>query len=496
MSGPDVDSAVPAIRIRLANSAAARTDGEFVLYWMSANRRMRWNYSLERAVDWARALRKPLVVFEALRCDYGWASDRFHRFVIQGMGDNARRFTKAPVTYYPFVEQREGQGRGLLRSLAERACVVVGDDFPCFFLPRMAAAAAGQIRVRFELVDSNGLLPMRAAGKVFARAFDFRRFMQRELREHLVNFPKNEPLKRVRLPRLDRLPAAIIEKWPVADVAKLSASAAALSAFPIDHSVEVAAPAGGAIAAEKRLASFLDTQLSDYELKRNHPDHDATSGLSPYLHFGQLSAHEVFMEIAGRENWSPAKLAGKVTGSSHGWWGMGASAEAFLDQLVTWRELGFNMCSKRDDFDRYESLPIWARTTLAEHAADPREFVYSLAEFEQAATHDPLWNAAQRQLMREGRIHNYLRMLWGKKILEWTASPEESLAVMIELNNKYALDGRDPNSYSGIFWILGRYDRAWGPERPIFGKVRYMSSANTIRKLHVEKYLETYGTGP
>jgi deoxyribodipyrimidine photo-lyase len=150
------------------------------------------------------------------------------------------------------------------------------------------------------------------------------------------------------------------------------------------------------------------------------------------------------------------------------------------------------MCWRRDGFDQYASLPEWAKTTLAEHAGDPRPHCFSLEQFEAAETHDELWNAAQRQLVREGRIHNYLRMLWGKKILEWSAGPEEALEIMIELNNKYALDGRDPNSYSGIFWVLGRYDRPWGPERPIFGKVRYMSSQNTARKLRVGEYMEKY----
>jgi deoxyribodipyrimidine photo-lyase len=290
------------------------------------------------------------------------------------------------------------------------------------------------------------------------------------------------------------LPAKISRRWPAAHVAEFAANAASMAEFPIDHGVGIAPMAGGAIAAEQRLETFLDSQLPTYDESRNHPDQDATSGLSPYLHFGHLSAHEEFAEIMRREKWSPARLADKVTGCSHGWWGVDASAESFLDQRVTWRELGFNMCSHRDDFAQYESLPDWARKTLAEHADDPREFVYSLDELERAETHDPLWNAAQRQLVREGKIHNYLRMLWGKKILEWSASPEESLAVMIELNNKYALDGRDPNSYSGIFWTLGRYDRAWGPERPIFGKIRYMSSANTARKLNVKRYLEMHGT--
>jgi deoxyribodipyrimidine photo-lyase len=172
---------------------------------------------------------------------------------------------------------------------------------------------------------------------------------------------------------------------------------------------------------------------------------------------------------------------------------MSPEAEAFLDQLVTWRELGFHTCAHRADFGDYASLPEWATATLAKHERDPREHVYALEEFAAAATHDLLWNAAQRQLLREGVIHNYLRMLWGKKILEWTATPREALAVMIELNNRYAVDGRDPNSYAGIFWVLGRYDRPWGPERPVFGTVRYMSSENTARKHPVREYLRKYG---
>ena len=163
-----------------------------------------------------------------------------------------------------------------------------------------------------------------------------------------------------------------------------------------------------------------------------------------------------------------------------------------MDQLCTWREIGFNMCWREPNFDQFESLPSWALKTIDQHADDERKFVYSLDEFERAATHDEIWNAAQRQLVQEGRIHNYLRMLWGKKILHWSESPRDALAIMIELNNKYALDGRDPNSYSGIFWVLGRYDRAWGPERPIFGKLRYMTSENTAKKHRLTKYLKHF----
>jgi deoxyribodipyrimidine photo-lyase len=172
---------------------------------------------------------------------------------------------------------------------------------------------------------------------------------------------------------------------------------------------------------------------------------------------------------------------------------MSDGTEAFLDQLITWRELGFNMCSNGKDHDRFESLPAWANRELSEHEKDPRPFLYSIDELEAAETHDPLWNAAQRELLQEGRIHNYLRMLWGKKILEWSPSPLEALESMIELNNKYALDGRDPNSYTGIFWVLGRYDRPFGPSRPIFAKVRYMSSRSTARKLELDNYMSRYG---
>ena len=179
-------------------------------------------------------------------------------------------------------------------------------------------------------------------------------------------------------------------------------------------------------------------------------------------------------------------------GSREGFFKGHPSVEAFLDQMITWRETGYHYCHHVRGFDRYESLPEWARRTLDKHASDRREYIYTLEQFEHAQTHDPLWNAAQNQLRREGTLHNYLRMLWGKKILEWSPDPRTALSIMIELNNKYGLDGRDPNSYTGIFWTLGRFDRPWAPERDIFGTVRYMSSENTARKVKVKEYLRRY----
>jgi deoxyribodipyrimidine photo-lyase len=174
---------------------------------------------------------------------------------------------------------------------------------------------------------------------------------------------------------------------------------------------------------------------------------------------------------------------------------MSPAAEKFLDEAVTWREVGYNMAFHHPDSDRYESLPAWVLRTLGEHEADPRPHLYSLEDFEAARTHDDLWNAAQTQLVQEGRIHNYLRMLWGKKVLHWSRTPREALAALVQLNNKYALDGRDPNSYTGIFWCLGRYDRPWAPERPVFGSVRYMSSESARKKLRLDRYLSRYAPG-
>ena len=488
-----VASRVPDLRIAACNRAPLRGEGDYVLYWMIAARRVGWSFGLERAVDWARALGKPLLVLEALRCDYPWASQRLHRFIIRGMLDNARGFAATPAAYYPYIERRHGAGKGLLETLAARAAVVVTDDFPCFFLPGMVAAAGERLAVRLEKIDSNGLLPLRATARVFRRAVDFRRFVHKTLPRHIEELPLENPLAGVTLPVLEGLPGAARRRWPAADVEALAADPAALTALPIDHTVGPVADDGGAAAAAKVLRRFVDRRLARYVEGRLDVAERATSELSPYLHFGHISAHEVFAAVAHRESWDPSRLFPKATAARRGWWGMSEAAESFLDELVTWRELGFNMSWQSDDFTEYESLPAWCRETLAEHAKDPRQHLYTQADFEAAATHDELWNAAQRELVRDGRIHNYLRMLWGKKIIEWSPSPRDALAVMIELNNKYALDGRDPNSYSGIFWCLGRYDRAWGPERPIFGKIRFMSSDSTRRKLDAKAYLAAFG---
>jgi deoxyribodipyrimidine photo-lyase len=482
-------------RIRTLVEGPAEAKGRYVLYWMTAQRRLRHNPALGRAADRARDLGRPLLILEALRVDYPYASDRLHRFVLDGMREHARTCRARGVRYFPYVERGKGTGKGLLRRLAASAATVVTDDHPGFFFPRMLAAAARQVTCTLEAVDGCGLLPIRTTPRAFPTAHAFRRHLHEHLPSHLGDLPRADPLRGLR--RLGRaaIPREVLERWPPAGAA-LADPVRRIAGLPIDHRVAAVDTQGGSAAGRSRLRAFLARGLDRYARDRNQPDAGATSGLSPYLHFGHVGAHETFRAVARRESWTPAALSAGVAGSRGGWWGMSEDAEAFLDQLVTWRELGFNQCVHRPDtYASYASLPDWARATLADHAADPRPHCYDLGAFERAGTHDEIWNAAQRQLRREGVVANYLRMLWGKKILHWTASPEEALEVMVHLNDTYALDGRDPNSATGILWCLGRHDRPWGPERPVFGTVRFMTSASTRRKLRLRDYLERFAPG-
>lgn len=486
--------AIPEQRVRALGDRPYR-DGAYVLYWMTAHRRVHHNFAIQHAAWQAARLGKPLLVFEALRADYPHASDRLHHFVLDGMADNAASLAAAGVRYLPYVERRAGAGRGLLAALAERACVVVSDEYPCGFIPRMQAAAASRIAARLELVDANGIIPLRAPGSAFGSAHALRRFIQREGPVHLLARPLADPLAKLDVSRKPRLPAEVTRRWPPVSAAELAHARAFVSELPIDHAVGRVSLRGGSVAGRALASEFLSRRLHDYAEGRNHPDDDAASGLSPYLHFGHVGAHEVVAAVLEHEDWDPGQLGDyrDTQGGRTGWWGVSAAAEAFLDQLVTWRELGYQHCWYTSDYLEYASLPAWARKTLDAHRRDARPELYSLPDLERAQTADPIWNAAQRELLGDGTMHNYLRMLWGKKLLEWSPTPEQALERMILLNDKYALDGRDPNSYSGIFWVLGRFDRAWGPERPIFGKIRYMSSASTRRKLRLDAYLERWG---
>ncbi len=465
-----------------------------MLYWMIAHRRTSHNFSLQYAIEQANTLKKPLIVLEPLNVDYPWASERFHRFVIQGMADNAAEFSSTTVHYHPYVEPAPRAGRGLLSYLASKACLVVTDDYPCFFLPRLLETTAQKLPVAMHKVDSNGLMPLSAIDRLFPTAFTFRQYIQKTARDHLQQFPDAVPLHHARtLPELEVLPPELARRWPAVSTQKLTSPHGLVSGLPVDHAVTAVQETGGEKAARKRLRRFIAEQLPHYQANRNHPDLDAASRLSSWLHFGHIGTHEILQALFDHEQWSTDQLSQGTAGKRSGWWNMSENSEAFLDQLITWRELGFNRCKIQPNYDTLETLPAWALKTINDHRSDPRPHVYILEQLQDANTHDNLWNAAQRQLVSQGHIHNYMRMLWGKKIYEWSATPEEALHALVHLNNKYATDGRDPNSYSGIFWCLGRFDRAWGPERPIYGKLRYMTSDSAARKLKLKNYLQQYG---
>ncbi|MEN0064269.1 MAG: deoxyribodipyrimidine photolyase [Myxococcota bacterium] len=478
---------IPALRCLPRNDQPIRPERCFVLYWMVTARRTRSHYGLQHALDLARSHRKPLVVLEAIRSDYRWVSERFQRFAVEGMVDNAAAFSAAGVRYHAYVEPTPGASKGLLEALAAQAVAVVTDHYPCGFFPRMVEVAGQKLDVQLEAVDSNGLYPLAHAPKTFSTAASFRRHLQKTLAPFLEQPPVENPLADYDL-GMAEVPDDVQRRWPHAQ--RLLEDPARVSTLGLPSPGPVAVR-GGAKTAQGILDRFIDQRLVNYG-ERNHPDREGASGLSPWLHWGHLGAWELVKRVFDRESWTPDQL-GPVTGSRQGWWGLSEPAEGFLDEIITWRELGHVFCHREPHFDRFETLPAWAQKTLEEHRGDPRPEVYTDEQLAFARTGDEIWNAAQRELVHDGRVQNYLRMLWGKKVLQWSAHPEQAWERLIDLNNRYALDGRDPNSYSGIAWVFGRFDRAWGPERPIFGKVRYMTSDSTRRKLKLKGYLVRYG---
>lgn len=477
------------LRLFPFNQRAPAPGRKFVLYWMQIQRRLEYNFALDYAVAWANELNLPLLIFEGLSSDYPWASARFQQFLLQGMRENQIVCEQQSAPYFAFVDRTPIEGKGLIRALAAQASIVITDAFPGFVIREHNEKIGPGLDAPFIAVDSNGIIPLGASTRAPYSAYEFRRLMQKLFVEEYTNPPKRYPLKQLKQRRYPDL-RLLHRRWPETRLENVND---VLISISLDRSIPALSIEGTRKAAISRLKHFVQRDLEDYVEMRNHPDLNKTSGLSPYLHFGKISAHEVVSAVlkAQPEGWSTERIFYNK-GSREGFFQGHPFVDAFLDQLITWREAGYHYCHHVRDFDRYESLPEWARRTLERHAKDRREHVYTFEEFENAQSHDSLWNAAQNQLRREGVIHNYLRMLWGKKILEWSRSPREALSTMIELNNKYAIDGRDPNSYSGIFWVLGRFDRPWGPEREIFGAVRYMSSENTARKIKVKEYVRRY----
>jgi len=479
-------------RVFKRNDNEPNPDGEYVLYWMQINRRLHYNFALEYAVAWANKLGKPLMIFEGLSCDYPWRTDRSHWFIMQGMEEHQQFADEHKLNYYGFLEEKAGEYPDLFSKLAEKSSLVITDEYPVFIMRERNERIPKTLNVPYITIDSNGIIPLGLSDKAPYSAYIFRKTMQKKFRQCFEEPPEENPLEKLENTARISLPESITQKYPTAKEADRY-NKEWLSTIDVDHSVKPIQMDGTRKAGLERMNTFMEFDLKAYDEDRNDPDKEATSRLSPWLHFGKISEHEIVDNCLRRQprGWSRDELAPQA-GKRDGFFGGETGIEAYLDEVITWREVGFHFAHHVDNYDKFESLPDWAQKTLEEHEADERPHIYSYEQLANAETEDDIWNAAQRQLVREGRIHNYLRMLWGKKVLQWTPDVRTALEYLIKLNNTYAIDGRDPNSYSGIFWILGRFDRAWGPERKIYGKVRYMTSDSTRKKVKIKEYLEKY----
>jgi deoxyribodipyrimidine photo-lyase len=477
--------------------------GICIVYWMIASRRAYYNHSLDHAIELANERNLPLVVVEPLAINHRWANDRIHTFVIQGMLSNKKSFEDSNVTYIPYVETKPKEAKGLLSKWMESADVLVIDDYPSYYSRKVKETAIKMAKCEVHVVDSNGFMATNHTDKKFTTAYSLRRHLHKTITQHMGEFPSAKPLEKAA--KLEKIEYSVVKDifaesntpitpyeflWRVCEPHSIGENA--LSVLSIDHSVHpIKHVKGGTSEASKKWNDFLNNRLETYGENRNQPELNGSSGLSPYLHFGHISAHQILREIFEKFDWDIMQITPPNDGRRSGWWGLPRDVESFLDQIVTWRDLGFIHCAQDENHHSYDSLPEWAKKTLSEHENDERPYLYTFEQLENCETHDDLWNAAQCQLKNDGIIHNYLRMLWGKKILEWTPNARVAMDYMVALNDKWALDGRDPNTYTGIGWVLGKFDRGW-TERPVYGKIRYMTSDSTKRKFRTKKYVETY----
>ena len=419
---------------------------------MQAAQRAHWNHALEHAIDLANGQGLPLVVLFCLMDDYPEANLRHYRFMLEGLAETQEDLEKKGIK----LVIRLGEPQKLVVELGAKAAWVVTDSGHLRLQRSWRKEVAARLDCRMVAVETNCIVPVATASeKENFSAGTLRPRIHRQLPRFL------EPLRQQRV-KHSSLPLRL----KGLDPGRIDSL---LRGLNLDRSVApvIGAP-GGPSVARKKLKSFVANKLDRFHDLRNDPTLEYTSGLSPYLHFGQISPLFVALEALKS--------------------GPGPGLDSFLEELIVRRELSYNFVHYNASYDQYEGLANWARTTLELHADDPRAYVHSLEEFEQARTHDPYWNAAQQELIHTGSMHGYMRMYWGKKILEWTKHPQQGFDVALYLNNKYQLDGRDPNGFAGVAWCFGQHDRAWG-ERPVFGKVRYMNANGLRRKFKIEAYV-------
>lgn len=428
------------------------TRGDFVLYWMQQSQRAYWNDALEYAAARANKLGLPLVVCFGLT-NYPEANARHYAFMLEGLEETATALQKRRIQ---FVLQL-GDPAEVALMLGRRAALIVTDRGYMRVQKVWRKKVATAAKCPVVQVETDVIVPVKiASDKQEFAARTLRPKLQRVFESYLYQ-PQTVSLKKSSLGM--KLQGAKI-------------SPALLSKLKLDQSVPPVTQffRGGSGAAEKLFCRFLREQFADYRRHRNQPQTDDVSHMSKYLHFGQISPAWLAVEARKHQSAGHENVA------------------SFTDELLVRRELAVNFCHFNEHYDRYEALPEWARKTLHEHRGDKRSHLYARAELEAGATHDPYWNAAMREMRVTGYVHNHMRMYWGKKILEWSPTPEEAHTTALAINNKYFLDGRDANSFANIGWLFGLHDRPW-PEREVFGKVRYMNAAGLERKCDIRAYV-------
>lgn len=430
--------------------------GEAVVYWMQRAQRACDNPALDVAIALGNELGKPVVAFFGLNPFVAGGNMRHYRFLAEGLADIADGLTERRVG---FVLRAHPRHR-LLPFLEDvKPAIVVGDENPLRQMEAWRESVATDVRVPFWTVDADVIVPSVLIETQQYAARTIRPRIHRQLATYLVASPE---------------PVAAVHWAPAQRVDGVRADLSILEDLSIDASTgPVDTFHGGTREARLRLKRFVDETLGSYDSARNHPELDGTSQLSPYLHFGHIGPREVALAV--RDSGADAP-----------------SVDALLEQLIVRRELAVNFVRYNDAYDRLGGCEGWARQTLRRHETDPRPYLYGLDQFEAAATHDPLWNAAQQQMVQTGWMHGYVRMYWAKKILEWSPTPAEAMATAILLNDRYELDGRDPNGYTNIAWAIGgKHDRPW-PSRPVYGTVRSMSFASTTKKFDANRYIERW----
>ena len=433
-----------------------------VVYWMQRAVRIADNLALDVAIEAANILDLPVIVYFGVVPNYPGANLRHYYFLQQGLRDVAEDAAELGVGFIV----RRSPDASLEAFLEEvEAALLIGDENPCREPERWRKVLARRLRIPYWTVDADVVVPSRVFNRSFVLLHHFRPRLKAEIPNFLVAPKKTEPLHR-RQPR-KKIASFALSEDITAGFAKLDRSVGPVDTFT-----------GGTHAALKRLRAFITHDLASYDEMRNHPESDGTSALSPYLHFGNISPLTIALAVLRAER------AGKI---------LSKTSERFLVQLIGWRELAVLFVRHEPNYDNWECAAPWARKTLLEHASDPRPYRYTLEQLERAEAHDDLWNAAQRQMVATGWMHNTMRMYWAKKILEWAPDPATAFDWAVILNDRYELDGHDPNGYAGIAWaVVGKFDRPWF-NRPVFGLVRSMTAASFSRKFNAEAYIRKFG---